>query len=104
MDPLQEFRDTYLEFGEGYITEAKRLRDLYESTTRRPISNRAWGEWLRANGCISNRVTIDRRQVKVWRGVRIKDDPDAPAPVEVDLVADDDGNDGDGNGSTWTWQ
>jgi P4 family phage/plasmid primase-like protien len=101
MDPLQEFGTTYLEFGPDYTTEAGELRRLYEQTTKRPISNQAWGAWLRAHGCEPVRTRINGQQVKAWRGVRIKG---TSTDDDVDPFPDDDDDAGDDAGAgEWNW-
>lgn len=76
MDPLAAFLEEKCVLGDKYKTAATALRAAYTDWAKlakcRAISNREWGERLRAEGCESKRDSVGAGQATFWHGIALQ--------------------------------
>jgi putative DNA primase/helicase len=73
MNPLTEYLDAKCVVDPAYTVDAGALRRDYTDWSRdtgcRPVSNKDWGDQLQALGCKDDRLSIDGKRRRVWRGL-----------------------------------
>jgi putative DNA primase/helicase len=88
-DPLAEFFAECCVFDPRAETEARTLRNAYETWASevgtRPIGDRDWGQRLQARGCQKAQRRIRGQKAKVWVGIGLVAD-DAPSQGKPEPV------------------